>query len=112
MFGMVEKSASKGPRRPGAWASRLETELARAEASLAAGDSEDAERRAKAVVLMARAARDLAELYALDRQAPEEDDVDALRAELRARLARFAAGQGEGDFFGDAAGGLAADMAR
>lgn len=59
-----------------------------AHAALAAGDAGEAEHRAKAVSALLRAERDLAE-YEASRAASPEDDDEALRAEIRSRIARF-----------------------
>lgn len=56
-----------------------------------------AERLAKAVTALARAARDVSEVEALARdQAPEEDE-EALCAEIRSRIARFVGAAQAGD---------------
>ncbi|MGE3142286.1 MAG: hypothetical protein AB7L65_03105 [Hyphomonadaceae bacterium] len=87
---MFKKTAQESPPRPGGTrAASLEAELAAAEADLAAGDIAEAERRAKAVGALARAARDVAELKALQAQQPEEEDIEEIRAELERRLFRF-----------------------
>jgi len=59
-----------------------------AHAALADGDAGMAEQRAKAVSALLRAERDLAE-YVAARAASAEDDDEALRAEIRSRIARF-----------------------
>ena len=77
-------------------AATLRTMLADAEASLLAGEVDAAERCAKAVTALARAARDVAELETLARIRPPEDDEEELRAEIRSRVARYvAAAQGD-----------------
>lgn len=63
--------------------------LADAEAAFVAGDVASAERAAKAISALVKAARDVAELEQLARIEPPEDDEEALRAEIRSRIARF-----------------------
>ncbi|HWA00151.1 MAG TPA: hypothetical protein VG841_07525 [Caulobacterales bacterium] len=70
-------------------AASLKAMLAEAEAALAAGETEKAERSAKAVSALVKAARDVAELEQLARAEELEDDDEALRAEIRSRIARF-----------------------
>jgi len=60
-----------------------------AHAALETGDAADAERRAKAVSALIRAETELA-AYASASAAPEEDE-EAIRAEIRRRVARFIA---------------------
>jgi len=71
------------------FAAALKAMIADAEASLRAGDAQDAERRAKAVSALVRAARDVAELDAFARAQPPEQDEEALRAEIRGRIRRL-----------------------
>ncbi len=100
-LGMVEKPRRKpevksGAERLLATAEALVAALEEAQSALAGGEALEAERRAKAVSALVRAAKDAADLQAFARaQAPEEDE-DALRAELRDRLARFAAAAAAG----------------
>lgn len=96
---MVEQSPSAAARRLTDTAATLRATLAEAEAALTAGDTLQAERQAKAVIALVRAARDVAELEAFGRDQPPEQDEEALRAELRRRVARFveAARDGEAD---------------
>jgi hypothetical protein len=61
-----------------------------AHAALAAGDAPDAERRAKAVSALVRAEGELAAYLTAQAPSLEEDD-EALRAEIRSRIARFVA---------------------
>ena len=90
---MFENSA-RGPAGPHTallieTAQKLRTLLGDAERALAAGETVEAERQAKAVSAVVRAARDVAELEAFARaEAPEENDED-VRAEIRRRIARF-----------------------
>jgi hypothetical protein len=63
--------------------------LAEAEETMAAGDTLEAERRAKAVSALVKAARDVADLEAFARSQPPEEDEEAIRAEIRSRIARF-----------------------
>jgi hypothetical protein len=58
--------------------------------SLAKGDAAEAERRARAVSAIVRAERDVAEFAAAARPAPEEEDAETIRAELRSRFRRLA----------------------
>ncbi len=67
-------------------AAALRDILAKAQAALATGDACEVERRAKAVSALVRAERDVAEFA---RALPPEQDEEALRAELRRRLALF-----------------------
>jgi hypothetical protein len=60
-----------------------------AHTALADGDAADAERRAKAVSALIRAESELT-AYAAAHAAPEEDE-EAIRAEIRSRVARFVA---------------------
>jgi phage terminase large subunit-like protein len=71
------------------WTVSLSEALAAARMELAAGDVAEAERRAKAVSALSKAVRDTAELESVARAQPPEEDVEALRADLRRRLARF-----------------------
>lgn len=59
-----------------------------AHTALAGGDASEAEHKAKAVSALLRAERDLAEYMAAQAASPEDDD-QAVRAEIRRRLARF-----------------------
>lgn len=67
-------------------AAALQALLQQAEAALQAGDAQTVERRARAVSALVRAQRDVAEFA---RALPPEEDEEALRAELRRRLALF-----------------------
>lgn len=69
----------------------LRDQLGVAQAALADGDAAGAERQAKAISALVRAARDLAELESLARAEEPEEDVEALRAEFRRRIALFVA---------------------
>ena len=61
--------------------------LEKVHAALSGGDAAEGERLAKAVTALVRAERDVAEY--LREAANEDDDPDALRAELQSRFARF-----------------------
>lgn len=99
---MLKKSGQHKALRPlSAWAGDLEEELEAARAHLAADEADKAERRAKAVSLIAKAARDVAELARADEDAPQEDDVDELRATLRARLAQYEDAERSSHVFGE-----------
>ena len=63
--------------------------LAEAEAALRDGNTQEGERRAKAVSALVRAVRDVAELEAFARLQPPEEDEESIRAEIRSRIARF-----------------------
>jgi predicted glycoside hydrolase/deacetylase ChbG (UPF0249 family) len=65
-----------------------------AHAALADGDAADAERRAKAVSALIRAEGELT-AYVATHAAPEEDE-EAIRAEIRNRVARFVEAAGAG----------------
>ena len=82
---MVEKSAQG---RWADWQAALEDALTDVRQMLAAGEPQEAERRAKAVSAFAKAIRDTVELAAYGRDQAPEDDAEALRAELRRRVAR------------------------
>lgn len=71
------------------WSAALDAALRETQASLTAGEAQDAERRAKAVSAFAKAIRDAAELADYARTLPPEEDAEAIRAELRRRIARF-----------------------
>jgi hypothetical protein len=95
--GMVEKSGSAFGRDQAASADLADLHRALAEALRAAAqvmsheDVEDAERSAKTISAIAKAARDVNEVAELVRaSAPQEDNVEDLRAELRRRLALYA----------------------
>lgn len=68
--------------------SDLHSHLAAARASLGAGGAVDAERRARAIIALVRAERDVAALTG-DGGGAQEDHEEQLRAELRRRIARF-----------------------
>ncbi|MES1202202.1 MAG: hypothetical protein ABUS57_12225 [Pseudomonadota bacterium] len=69
--------------------------LADVEAAFVAGDTDKAERGAKAISALVRASRDVAEFEMMARSQPE-DDEEELRAEIRRRVARYvAAAQGD-----------------
>jgi uncharacterized caspase-like protein len=94
---MVEKSGSASGRDIAASADLADLHRALAEALRAAAqvmsheDVEDAERSAKTISAIARAARDVSEVAELVRaSAPQEDNVEEHRAELRRRLALYA----------------------
>lgn len=61
-----------------------------AHGALNSGDAQDGDRRAKAISAIVRAERDVAEYLSELRSATENDNHDALRAELQRRLALFA----------------------
>lgn len=63
--------------------------LDNAAGALKSGDAADAERRAKAISALVRAQREVAEYVAAERARAPEEDEEALRAELRRRLARY-----------------------
>lgn len=71
-------------------AAAFRTFLDQAHAALNGADALDAERRAKAVSALVRAERDVAEYLSELRAASENDNEDAIRAELQRRLAAFA----------------------
>lgn len=78
--------------------SRWRAALAEAEAALAAGEAQDAERRAKALSAIAKAAAELAHwreqtMAALKAQ-EMENDGEAFRRELELRINRFRREQG------------------
>ncbi|MES1199393.1 MAG: hypothetical protein ABUS48_05360 [Pseudomonadota bacterium] len=77
-------------------AASLKALLAKAEDAFVAGDVETAERSAKAISALARAHRDVAEVDQLARNEPPEEDEEALRAEIRSRIARFVDADREG----------------
>ncbi|MEQ1810684.1 MAG: hypothetical protein ABL889_12205 [Terricaulis sp.] len=72
-------------------AAAFRTYLNAAHAALNGGEAVDCERLAKAISLLIRAERDVAEYLSECRTASENDDEDAIRAELERRLAIFAA---------------------
>ncbi|MDX2274658.1 MAG: hypothetical protein NW206_04335 [Hyphomonadaceae bacterium] len=71
------------------WGAALDAALAETQAALAAGEPQEAERRAKAISAFAKAIRDAAELADYARAMPQEEDAEAIRAALRRRIARF-----------------------
>ena len=73
---------------------QLRAWLDQAHAAFAAGEVAEAERCAKAVSALVRAEREIAELEA--RAPPEEEDEEALRAELRSRIRRLVDAEGAG----------------
>ncbi len=88
---MVEKSgsAASGAGIAG-FPEALEGALHVARSAFAVGEVGDAERAAKAISALAKAARDVMDLAAFMRDAaPSEENVEALRAELRRRLSLF-----------------------
>jgi hypothetical protein len=94
---MFEKSARKSAQgRWAQWSEALEGALHEARAALASGEAQDAERRAKAVSAFAKAIRDAAELAEYARMLLPEEDVEAVRAELRRRVDRFVAAEQAG----------------
>ncbi len=101
-LGMFEKSAKKSAQgRWSQWSEALEGALHEARAALASGEAQDAERRAKAVSAFAKAIRDTAELAEYARMLPPEEDVEAVRAELRRRVDRFVAAEQAGADLGE-----------
>jgi hypothetical protein len=72
-----------------AFAASLRDALADAQAALRHGEAVDAERQAKAVSALVKAARDTAEFENVIKAQPDEHDVEDLRADLRRRLAQF-----------------------
>ena len=86
------------------WSEALQAALLETRAALAGGETQDAERRAKAVSAFAKAIRDAAELAEYARTMPPEEDAEAIRAELRRRIARYAdaakSGAGAGELEG------------
>lgn len=64
--------------------------LDQAHTALNGDDAQDGERRAKAISALVRAERDVAEYLSEQRAATENDDHEAIRAELQRRLALFA----------------------
>jgi hypothetical protein len=89
---MVDKSETK-PRRLIEAAEAFKQMLIDAEVVLRAGDTQEGERRAKAVSALVKAVRDVAELEAFARAQPPEDDEQALRAEFLGRIRRLAEAQ-------------------
>jgi hypothetical protein len=89
-------SGKSGQGRWSRWSEALDAALDETRAALAEGQAQDAERRAKAVSAFARAIRDAAELEEYARALPPEEDVEAIRAELRRRVARFVAAEQSG----------------
>lgn len=87
---MVEK---QGLRRLHEAVAALKENLANAEAELRNGETQEAERRAKAISTLVKAARDVADLEALARAQPPEENEHELRAELRSRLRRLVEAQ-------------------
>lgn len=83
---MVDKS---GTRNLSDAVAALKQNLAEAEALLRNGETQEAERCAKAVSALVKAARDVADLEALARAQPPEEDEDALRAEIMGRIRRL-----------------------
>lgn len=63
--------------------------LDQAHAALNGANAQDAERQAKAVSALVRAERDVAEYLSELRATNEQDDEDAIRAELQRRLSLF-----------------------
>lgn len=105
---MAEKP---GQNRWTQWSAALDAALRETQTSLAAGEAQEAERRAKAVSAFAKAIRDAAELADYARTMAPEEDVEAIRTELRRRIARYidAAGAGAG---ADELAGLASEISR
>jgi hypothetical protein len=60
-----------------------------AASALKLGDAAEGERRAKAISALVRAQREVAEYVAAERARAPEEDEQALRAELRRRLALY-----------------------
>lgn len=77
-------------------AAALKDALAGAETALRAGGAAEAERAAKAVSALVKAAKDVADLEALARAEPPEEDEDSIRADIRARIRRLAEAQSAG----------------
>lgn len=71
-------------------AAAFRASLDKAHAALNGGDAQDAERRARAVSALVRAERDVAEYLSEFRATSENDDEEAIRAEVQRRLAAFA----------------------
>ena len=90
---MVEKSET---RRLSEAVAALKHNLAEAEALLRNGETQEAERSAKAISALVKAARDKADLEALARAQPPEEDEDALRAEILGRIHRLIAARDSG----------------
>jgi hypothetical protein len=86
---MVTSSGSEAGRGLARSAESLRTVLVSAETTLSS-KPEDAERRAKAVTALVRASRDVSEFEAFARAQPQEENEEALRAELRRRVAQLA----------------------
>lgn len=87
---MVHKCEGDKPSGLADWAVALNASLAAGAELLAAGEAGEAERMAKAVSALAKAVRDVAALEAGAHEHDQEDDVEAIRAELRRRVARYA----------------------
>lgn len=94
---MVEKKGG-GPRGPATplqslalspLAAALRQALNQAELTLAEGEPGEAERRAKAVSALVKAARETVEFENAVKVENTDEDVEALRAELRRRIARY-----------------------
>jgi hypothetical protein len=75
---------------------RLRSMLDETASILNAGEAVEAERRAKAVVALVRAERDVAEFLADERATAPEQDEEQLRAELRHRIGRYVAAAAAG----------------
>jgi len=90
---MVEK---QGSRRLHEAVAALKENLANAEAELRNGETQEAERRAKAISALVKAARDVADLEALARAQPPEENEHELRAEILGRIRRLVAARDSG----------------
>lgn len=71
------------------WSRRLRAQLEEALGLLDAGDALEAERRAKAVVAMVKAVKDIADLHALAHTMTPQEDEENLRKQIQDRLARW-----------------------
>ena len=83
---MAEKSGTKSLQDAVA---ALKQNLGEAEALLRNGETQEAERCAKAVSALVKAVRDVADLEALARAEPPEEDEEELRAEILGRIRRL-----------------------
>lgn len=93
---MFEKEGEDGGGRLSDWVGAFKSQLAAAQADLEADKPETAEKRARALVCVLKAVRETAEFEAYVRATAPNEDVEALRAEIRSRYARIVEGGSSG----------------
>jgi hypothetical protein len=99
---MFAKEGVVAAEAPPDWVGAFKAQLEAALADLEADKPDLADKRARALVSVLKAVREAAEFEKYLRANAPDEDIDALRAELRRRYARLVEGGAPGALPGDA----------